>query len=101
MVFDCAGSNGENIFSSRPLLSLYRLHIHTKSRFGGFSPQQMRFNRNYKKSDMVFDYAGSNGDFFSLTHLSRSTGSTYTQNHDLEDFLPIKCVSYECIKNQT
>jgi len=65
MIFDYAGSNGENIFSSHtPLsaLSLYRLHVHTESRFRGFSPQQMRFKRNYKKYDMVFDYAGSNGE---------------------------------------
>jgi len=52
---------------------------------------------------MVFDYAGSNGEniFFPLTHPSRSTTSTYTQNHDLDDFLLSKCVSNETIKNMT
>jgi len=59
-------------FSSHPPLSLYHLHIHTKSRFGGFSPQQIRFKRNYKKSYMASDYDGSNGEnsFSSRPHLS-------------------------------
>jgi len=83
---------------SHPLLSLYLLHMHTKSRFGGFSLQQMRFKRNYKN----MTYAGSNDEnIFPLTHPSRSTVSTYTQNHDLVAFLLSKCVSDENIKNMT
>jgi len=35
-------------FICHPPLSLYRLHINTKVRFGGFSSQEMRFKRNYK-----------------------------------------------------
>jgi len=41
MIFDYVGSNGENNFSSQTPLSLYRFH--PKSRFGGSSPQQIRF----------------------------------------------------------
>jgi len=47
---------------------------------------------------MIFDYPGSNGDFFPLAHPSRSTTFRYTQNHDLEDLLLRKCVSNETIK---
>jgi len=36
--------------------------------------------------------------FFSLALPSRSTVSTYTQNHDLDDFLHSKCVSIEAIR---
>jgi len=39
--------------------------------------------------------------FFPLTHLSRSTVSTYTQNRDLEDFLLSKCVSNKTRNNLT
>jgi len=68
MVFDYARSNSENVFSSHPPLSLYHLHIHTKSRFGGFAPQKMRFKRNNKKYDMIFNHSGSNSENIFSTH---------------------------------
>jgi len=104
MVFDYVGSKGENIFSSHPHLSLYRLHLHYTQNhdFEDFLLSKCVSNETIKKSIVIFDYSGSNGEnIFPHTQPPRSLASTYTENHDFGDFLLSKCVSDETIKNLT